>query len=110
MKILFLCTANIQRSRTAEDLFREEMPQHVYRSAGLSEKECKRNHTTLCTEEMLVWADKVYVFEQMHLERIQAHTDDKYIDKIHCLDIEDVYQYMQPELIILLNRLRSHLR
>lgn len=43
MKILFLCTANIQRSRTAEDHFRENYPEHSYKSAGLSEKYCSQH-------------------------------------------------------------------
>lgn len=109
MNILFLCTANIQRSRTAEVYFRENIPQHTYRSAGLSKKECLRNKSVLCTEEMLEWADRVYVFEQKHLDRIQAYTGDLYLNKIDCLNIADVYQYMEPELIEQLKPLRSSL-
>lgn len=109
MNILFLCTANIQRSRTAEVYFRENIPQHTYRSAGLSKKECLRNKSVLCTEEMLEWADRVYVFEQMHLDRIKAHTGEQYLNKIHCLNIADIYQYMQLELIEELEPLRSRL-
>lgn len=99
MNILFLCTANIQRSRTAEELFKSRYPDHSFRSAGLSEKECSRNESTLCTEEMLQWADHVYVFEQMHIDRIEQHTGQRYIHKIECLEIEDIYQYMQAELV-----------
>lgn len=105
MNILFLCTANIQRSKTAEDIFCRRYQQHTFRSAGLSKKECSRNNSTLCTEELLIWADVVYVFEQMHIDRICDYTGDKFLSKIRCLDIEDVYQYMQPELVALLERL-----
>lgn len=109
MNILFLCTANMHRSRTAEDFFRTELPLNLYKSAGLSEKECRRNGTVLCTEALLDWADQVYVFEQKHLDRIQAYTREQYLNKIICLNIPDIYQYMQPKLIEELEPLRSRL-
>lgn len=104
MNVLFLCTANIQRSKTAEDLFSARYTDHNFKSAGLSKKECSRNGSTLCTEELLQWADRIYVFEQMHIERIKQHTADEYIDKIECLNIEDIYKYMQAELIQVLKQ------
>ncbi|UTW03088.1 hypothetical protein KDX31_17445 [Amphritea atlantica] len=110
MNILFLCTANLQRSRTAEDLFRPQFKQHVFRSAGLSEKECTRNGSALCTEALLKWADTIYVFEPMHLERIRQHTGELYMKKIQCLHIEDIYQYMQPKLISELKPLSQHFK
>tara|TARA_R110000772_G_scaffold190703_2_gene301507 strand:+ start:18911 stop:19255 length:345 start_codon:yes stop_codon:yes gene_type:complete len=99
MKILFLCTANIQRSRTAEDHFRENYPEHSYKSAGLSEKYCKQHRTTVCTTELLDWADKVFAMETMHLQRIEDYAGKHYLDKVENLTIEDVYQYMQPDLV-----------
>jgi Predicted protein tyrosine phosphatase len=54
MNTLFLCTANKQRSRTA--------------------KYVAKANTRLCTEEMLIWADKIYVFEDEHIERIKKYT------------------------------------
>lgn len=99
MNVLFLCTANIHRSRTAEDYFRVLYAQHTFRSAGLSEKECERHGSTLCTVKLLEWADVVYVFEPRHKDRIQQYTGDSFLSKIECLDIEDIYQYIQPELI-----------
>lgn len=105
MNILFICTANIHRSRTAEDYYREKAPSHQYKSAGLSEKECVRNGSTLCTVEMLKWADIVYVFEPNHLIRIREHTGNRYDSKLQCLHIDDIYQYMQSELIDELDKL-----
>lgn len=104
MNILFLCTANIHRSRTAEDIFRPQFLHHNFLSAGLSQQECLRNGSTLCTEALLKWADTIYVFETKHVTRIREHTCERYTDKIHCLQIDDIYQYMQPELIHLLNK------
>lgn len=40
--------------------------------------------------------------ETHHQERIQTYTDTRYLHKIINLDIEDIYQYMQPELIAIL--------
>jgi len=103
MNILFLCTANIQRSRTGEDHFRENYPKHTYKSAGLSEKYCKQHGTTICTTELLDWADKVFVMEPMHTQRISDYAGKHFLNKIETLDIEDIYQYMQPELVEILD-------
>lgn len=99
MNILFLCTANLHRSRTAEDYFKSVENKHVFQSAGLSEKYCTRYSTRLCTVELLDWADKVYVMESMHAERIAEYTDKLYLAKIEKLNIDDIYQYMQSELL-----------
>ena len=100
MNILFLCTANIQRSKTAEEIFRAANKNHLYKSAGLSEKYVKKANSTLCTEKMLQWADRIYVFEQQHIDRIQSHTGEVFLTKIINLDIPDVYQYFQRELVL----------
>ena len=99
MNILFLCTANLHRSRTAEDYFKSLKVSHVFKSAGLSEKYCKQHDTRLCTVELLKWADKVFVMEKIHLQRIRDNTDENYVSKIEVLNIDDIYQYMQLELL-----------
>ncbi|MBU2883672.1 hypothetical protein KO525_16685 [Psychrosphaera sp. B3R10] len=102
MNILFLCTSNIQCSKTAEELFRAANSGHEYKSAGLSAKYVQKANSTLCTEEMLQWADQIYVFEQQHIDRIKKHTGDVYLSKITNLKIPDDYQYFQRELVLLL--------
>ncbi|TMO56367.1 phosphotyrosine protein phosphatase [Pseudoalteromonas phenolica] len=102
MNVLFLCTANIQRSKTAEELFNVADKNNEYRSAGLSAKYVAKAGSTLCTEELLQWADKIYVFEEMHIERIREYTDDVYLPKITSLNIPDSFQYFQRELVLLL--------
>jgi predicted protein tyrosine phosphatase len=99
MNILFLCTANQHRSRTAETLYRANCPNHHFKSAGLSQKYCQKYSTTLCTIELLVWADKVFVMEAMHQQRIAEHAGESYLNKLEVLNIEDIYQYMQPALL-----------
>ena len=99
MNILFLCTANLNRSKTAELHFASKDPVNVYRSAGLSEKECNRNGTRLCTEEMLEWADTIYVMEHTHIVRIEQYTGQRFLNKIINLDIPDVYSFGESTLI-----------
>ena len=107
MNILFLCTSNLNRSKTAEDHFAIKDPLRVYRSAGLSEKECRRNNTTLCSEELLTWADVVFVMEKEHVRRIENYTGQRFLDKVINLDIPDVYQHGEPALIEQLEKRRE---
>lgn len=102
MNILFLCTANKQRSRTAEELFSALDKKNTYQSAGLSAKYVAKANTRLCTEETLIWANKVYVFEDEHIERIKKYTGDAFLSKILNLQIKDEYQYFQRELVLLI--------
>lgn len=99
MNILFLCTANLNRSRTAEDFFSSTCAAHQYKSAGLSQKYCQKYGTTLCTIELLTWADKIFVMEDMHVQRIAEHAGESYLNKLEVLNVDDVYKYMQRELI-----------
>jgi predicted protein tyrosine phosphatase len=99
MNILFLCTANLHRSRSAEDLFRSFGSKHIFQSAGLSAKYCGKNGSRLCSVKLLDWAEKIYVMEPPHVERIIEHVGERYLAKIEVLHIDDIYQYMQPELL-----------
>ncbi|MBY0417480.1 MAG: hypothetical protein K2W88_05390 [Pararheinheimera sp.] len=99
MNILFLCTANLNRSKTAEVHFTAKDPTHTYRSAGLSEKECRRNRTTLCTEDLLQWADVIFVMEDAHVRRIEQYTEQRFLTKVINLDIPDIYKFAEAALI-----------
>lgn len=108
MKILFLCTCNVNRSKTAEDLFAKRYPSHQFKSAGLSAKYCAKEGSTLCTEELLRWADKIYVFEKMHIDRIVENVGHQFEAKIINLNIDDVYGYMDDSLCkLLINKLNN---
>ncbi|WP_462180471.1 hypothetical protein [Pseudoalteromonas gelatinilytica] len=107
MNILFLCTSNLNRSKTAEEHFAAKDPLRAYRSAGLSEKECKRNNTTLCSEELLTWADVVFVMEDEHVRRIEQYTGQRFLDKVINLNIPDIYQRGEPALIKQLEKRRD---
>jgi predicted protein tyrosine phosphatase len=94
MNILFICSRNEWRSRTAESIF-SESDEHVVRSAGTAS-----SARVKVSEPMLLWADMVFCMEDKHKEilkkRFQTATRDLRIIVLH---IEDEYKYMQPELI-----------
>lgn len=104
MNILFICSANYQRSKTAEDYFNKEYGLHEFKSAGTNHKECKKRETTPLSNELMIWADKVFVMEKHHENVINEYSKGTYQNKINVLNIPDVYQYNQPELIDLLKR------
>lgn len=104
MKTLFICSANKQRSKTAEDFFFQKYPEHEFLSAGTNSKICRKEGTTELTEDLLEWADKVYVMEKKHLDQIQKHTGSNYYSKIKVLDIPDIYKYYDTDLIAILEK------
>ncbi len=93
--ILFVCTANVDRSRTAEDLYAED-PRYEVRSAGTAPFA-----TTPLTRELMEWADRVFVMcerEDRHQTQIKLRfpgTDRPVID----LDVEDRWRRGDPELV-----------
>ena len=97
MNLLFICSKNKWRSRTAETIFRNSTLHHV-RSAGTDGKaQVKVN------EKQLVWADMIFVMEKKHKELIiERFTDAIPAGKIIVFDIPDDYQYMDKELILTL--------
>jgi predicted protein tyrosine phosphatase len=109
--ILFVCSANKQRSKTGEDYFSKVYPDLNFKSAGTSIKVCEKEGTTPLAEDMLVWADLIFVMEEKHKHLILKHTLNKYDNKIHILSIEDKYQYYQKELIeILIEKVGKYFR
>lgn len=99
MNILFLCTSNIYRSKTAEDYFSKINSEHCYKSAGLNEDLCTKAGSVVCNKKLLSWADKIYVMEERHIERIRQHTQNEFLSKIINLNIDDIYAYMDECLI-----------
>ncbi|MFH0869754.1 MAG: phosphotyrosine protein phosphatase [archaeon] len=93
MKILFVCNQNLNRSRTAEGLFRERFET---RSAGLY-------NGRPVTEKELSWADTIIVMTDYQRREISKRFPKVYLQKrILSLDIPDIYHYNQPELVVLL--------
>ena len=102
MKILFICSANKLRSKTAEDYFSETNNKHTFLSAGTNIKTCLKEGTTPLEEYLLDWADIVYVMEKKHKQEVNNFVGDLYNNKIIILNIKDNYKYYQKELIELL--------
>jgi predicted protein tyrosine phosphatase len=102
MNILFVCSANKLRSKTAEDYFSEMSSNNIFMSAGTNLKTCMKEGTTPLEEWMLDWADIIYVMEKKHKEEINKHNN-SFNKKIIILGIKDNYRYFQKELIQLLD-------
>lgn len=105
-RILFVCTANLDRSPTAEELYAED-PRYEVRSAGLAPFA-----TVPLTRELLLWADRVFVMNEeqdQHLTLLRVrfpHFGRPVID----LEVRNLYRRGDPRLASLLRRrLRPHL-
>ncbi len=105
-RILFICTGNIDRSRTAEDLYAAD-PRYEVLSAGTAPFA-----TTRITRELLQWADRVFVMcerEDHHATLLKLRFPDVSRPVVD-LDIEDRWVRGDPELVRrLLRKLGSHL-
>ena len=93
MRVLFICNQNKNRSKTAEELFKDKFQT---KSAGLyNEKPV--------TEKQLSWADVIVVMEDTQRAEIAKRFPKQYMQKrILSFDIQDVYYYNQPELVNIL--------
>lgn len=98
MNILFFCSRNQWRSRTAEDLFKNN-GLHLVKSAGTSAAARRK-----VNENLLVWADCIIVMERKHKkllnEKFRTLLSDR---KLYVLNIPDKYKYMDTLLVELLN-------
>ncbi len=100
--ILFVCSANKDRSKTAEDYFSERYPDVRFDSAGTNKSICLQLGTSYIQQKQLDCADIIYVMEQKHLKAIGNTFSKSYFNKIRVLHIKDVYKYGSKELIAIL--------
>lgn len=97
MRLLFICSQNRLRSPTAEAVF-SQWPGVEALSAGL-------NHDAVApvSSDLIEWADVLVVMENTHKvklsKKFRASLKGK---RIVVLGVPDEYEYMQPELIRLL--------
>jgi predicted protein tyrosine phosphatase len=104
-RVLFLCHQNRHRSATAERLFCKR-PDLDVRSAGIGPDALVRVNS-----RMLDWADVVFVMEERHRRQLEemlpGHAA---LARTVSLDIPDEYEFLDPELVDLLNaRVPRHL-
>ena len=84
---------------TAETIFKRH-PHHTVRSAGTA-----KDARIRVSEKMILWADFIFVMEKKHKEiLIQKFHQSINEKKIVILGIEDIYQYMDDELIEVLKK------
>ena len=96
-KLLFVCSRNRWRSPTAEQIF-HGMDGIQARSVGT-----ETGARIKVTAGHIGWADLVFVMEKKHLRRLRESYADELADKrVVSLNIPDDYQFMQPELVTLL--------
>jgi len=101
-KMLFVCTGNVDRSRTAQDLLSGKDAFEV-RSAGTWEWAVRR-----ISKEDIDWADRIFAMEAFHKEAMLRLSPGSG-DKITVLDIPNMFQRGDPGLVELLKqRLSKH--
>ena len=105
IKILFVCSRSRWRSLTAEKTFNGKNI-YEFRSAGTEE-----NTRIKITAGHIGWSDLILVMEKKHHTRIQQRfNDEEKGKKIIRLDIPDEYEFMDEELIDLLeSRVSEHI-
>ncbi|WP_175498742.1 low molecular weight protein tyrosine phosphatase family protein [Paenibacillus sp. NFR01] len=97
MKLLFICSRNKWRSLTAEKIF-AQYEMYDVKSAGTEE-----NARIKVNGGHVGWADKIFVMEKKHEQRLKAKFSQELNGKpIIRLDIPDEYQFMDEELIEIL--------
>lgn len=100
MRVLFVCSQNRLRSPTAERVFSGWEGMEVM-SAGVDADAVK-----VVSSAMLEWADLVFVMEVTHRNRLRRSFRRECEGKrIVVLGIPDEYDFMQPELVGLLQGL-----
>ncbi len=95
MKLLFICSQNLHRSPTAEEVFRGRFET---RSAGLYNE-------APVTAEQLEWADVIIVMEEEHRAELVKRFPEACLRKrLLTLGIPDIYRRNDPQLVRLLKR------
>jgi predicted protein tyrosine phosphatase len=96
-RVLFLCSRNQLRSPTAEKIFSKSVHLDV-RSRGLAASANRR-----LTADDVVWAEVIFVMEPEHKKQLLRNfCEEARLRRIYVLDIPDDYEYMNPELVMLI--------
>jgi predicted protein tyrosine phosphatase len=90
-RMLFVCGRNVDRSPTAEDMFKDIAGLEV-KSAGVS-----YGATVPLTRELIKWADEIYCMEFVHQQAVLKMMPTAW-KKVESLEIPDIYYRDQPEL------------
>ena len=99
MNILFICTANRDRSRTAEHIFQEIYPEINFNSAGIDQELCLMYNGEYVQYQMCDNADRIICMEDHHAQYILKKFGDLLLNKVEILGVEDNEEYMSRILI-----------
>lgn len=94
--ILFVCEGNTHRSPTFEIWFKRNRQQYDVKSVGT-----ERNYSGLPIEELLEWADVVYVMD-LEQEMFLARKFPKFLSKVTIIGCDDRYPRGSPQLFRLI--------
>jgi predicted protein tyrosine phosphatase len=95
--LLFICGQNKLRSPTAEHVFAQWQTVQTD-SAGLN-----NDAEVQLSSEQIAWADIIFVMEKAHRAKLSQRFRKQLGGKrVICLDIPDDFEYMDPELVKLL--------
>ena len=97
--ILFVCSANKDRSKTADDYFSSIYSELNFNSAGTNLKLCQKEGTNPLSEDLINWADLIFVMEKKHLEKVNSFPHSSNMRKVVILHIADRYKYYNRDLI-----------
>lgn len=103
-KLLFVCGHNLNRSLTAERIYRG-FPGYETKSAGL-----RPEARVKISEDLIEWADFVFVMELEHAQTLRRTFKKPLSGKrLICLGVPDTYGYMGLELVkVLKAKLRDY--
>jgi predicted protein tyrosine phosphatase len=95
--VLFICGKNKLRSPTAEAIFSSWQGIETD-SAGVN-----ADANTVVSQEQVQWSDLIFVMEDSHRNKLaRKFSADLKSKRVICLNIPDKFQYMQPDLIRML--------
>lgn len=100
--VLFVCSANVFRSRTAEIFFQNKYRDINIRSAGIDSRYTRIHNSVRLERRMVEVFDYVYCMEEEHKTYISQWFK-PVPSKVKVLGIEDVYNFMEGSLIHTLN-------
>ena len=101
-RVLTVCSGGVLRSPTAAVLLTQPPYNFNTRSCGTEEYAL-----IPITEELVYWADEIVVAAYGHLDKVEAMIKQAYIEDesqplVHVLDIPDDFDYMDPEMILIM--------
>ena len=95
-RILCVCSAGLLRSPTAAFILSNEPFNFNTRACGITEEYA----LIPITETLVYWADEIICMNETHKNIVLSFDKNKIV---HNLEIEDNYEFRQPELIVIMD-------